>query len=203
MHTKQDVGLYVGRFQPFHQGHLNRIRIATGDGYVSKVIPVLFYYTTNGEEEPGYDHFLTVEEGKQLFRKAGFEPAEFRVELARGYSKNLRGDYVRKRKKELLSLAGDKAVLITNSILEYVFGKLVSRLPMVYVPKFSGEKEIRGETIRKLLVEGKTREAADYLPPACRETFVEIASRKDMKKMLKERNKDTLKFGPFKVRKNR
>lgn len=192
------TGLYVGRFQPLHKGHYNRMKVAIKEGYVESVVPVCFSYTTNGVELPTYHHLLTFEERRKLFRCIGFEPLEFKVELARGLHSNLDPGYVWKRKKELLGIEDN--VLMTNSLGEVFLGTLIFQLPMVYIPRFRDEPEIRGEEIRELLLQGNVEKAAKYLPSECRETFIEIVKEKDMKELYQEKERNTQRIGPFKIK---
>jgi len=197
------IALYVGRFQPLHKGHYNRMRVAIEEGYVEKVVPVLFGYTNNGAEIPTYHHFLTFKEREQLFKCIGFEPLKFEVDVSRRLSQNLEPGYMWRRRKELLgSLDGDN-VLITNSPGEVFLGIAIFQLPMVYVPRFNGEADIKGEEIRKLLLHDRIEEATNYLPSECRETFIEIVRRKNMKRLYQEREYNTQKFGPFKITRTR
>lgn len=197
-----DNGLYVGRFQPFHKGHHNRIRITLDEGHVKNVVPVLFTYTNDGDENPTYHHFLTFEEREELFRCVGLRPKKFEVELSRGMFSNLNPNYVWTRRKELLGALDGDNVLITNSIGEVVAGTIMFQLPMRYIPKYKDEPDIRGEEIRKLLLQDRKEEAVSYLPSECRKTFVEIVRGKDMKKLYREKERDTKKIGPFKIKRN-
>jgi nicotinamide mononucleotide adenylyltransferase len=193
------TGIYIGRFQPFHQGHYNRIRIAL-EGYFDKVVPVLFRYLNYGEEHTTYDNFLSLEERIELFRCVGLDPLKFDVEVTRGFIRNLEPGYVWKRREELLENFEKDSKLMTNSIYEALAGKVIFGLPIVYIPKFIGETEISGVKIRELLLQDKIEEAAKYLPAECRKIFIEIVKQKDIHKLYAEKRYNSRKIGPFRVK---
>ncbi|MEM7821201.1 MAG: hypothetical protein QXX38_00055 [Candidatus Aenigmatarchaeota archaeon] len=175
-------GIYLGRFQPFHKGHLKTDKIAKSQYGIEDSLFVIFNYTPF---IPSYSFPFSKKEQEEMVRALGINTVFFDINLESGYLRHLLPHNFLKKWMELRRIGGkNEKRYITRDRTEFVILSFLFLHPL-YIPFGKDERVFRSSNIKKLICEGRIEEVIEMIPEnrEYRRKFLEIVKNKDWKKI--------------------